>query len=58
MVILTEKTGRTGIPPRIAYNFLKGYKALMDTKKPDPLPLTKEPEIAEEIPAQEEFLQD
>ena len=58
MVILTEKTGRTGIPPRIAYNFLRGYKTLMDIKKPDHLPTPKEPELVEEIPAQEEFLQD
>jgi hypothetical protein len=30
----------------------------VDTKKPDPLPVPKEPEITEEIPDQEEFIQD
>jgi len=30
LVILTERTGRTGVPPRIAYTFLRGYKNLMD----------------------------
>ncbi len=32
LVIITEHTGRTGIPVRVAYNFLKEYKALMDTR--------------------------
>jgi penicillin-binding protein 2 len=58
LVIITEKTGRTGIPPRIAYNFLKGYKTLMDTKKPDPVPLLTESEPGEEIVLQESFIHD
>ena len=32
LVIITEHTGRTGIPPRIAYNFLKRYKNKIDSK--------------------------
>lgn len=32
MVIITERTGRTGIPSRTAYTFLKGYKNIMDKK--------------------------
>ncbi len=33
LVILTERTGRTGVPPRVAYNFLRGYKNFMDKQE-------------------------
>ncbi len=32
MIILTEFTGKIGLPARTAYNFLKQYKILMDSK--------------------------
>ncbi len=32
MIILTEFTSKIGLPARTAYNFLKQYKILMDSK--------------------------
>jgi cell division protein FtsI/penicillin-binding protein 2 len=33
LIIITEYTGRTGIPTRMAYSFLKEYKNLVDAQE-------------------------